>query len=95
MLEYSSTVEIVFQGTNLVAGSDHPVHLHGFSFYVVGWGFGNFDKDRDPFSFNLVDPPLQNTVAVPVNGWTAIRFKADNPGIPRHYNIVRLNLFTK
>lgn len=85
VLEYNSTVEIVFQGTNLVAGAaDHPMHLHGFSFYVVGSGIGNFDKDKDPLNYNLVDPPLQNTIAVPINGWTTIRFKADNPGTPRY-----------
>ncbi|RVW64671.1 Laccase-22 [Vitis vinifera] len=44
VLEYNSTVEIVLQGTNLVAGVTHPMHLHGHSFYVVGWGFGNFDE---------------------------------------------------
>nr|QWT83288.1 multicopper oxidase [Toona sinensis] len=81
VLEYNSTVEIVFQGTNLIAGTDHPMHLHGYSFYVVGWGFGNFDKDKDPLNYNLVDPPLQNTIAVPKNGWAVIRFKANNPGV--------------
>ncbi|KAF3432671.1 hypothetical protein FNV43_RR23773 [Rhamnella rubrinervis] len=81
ILEYNSTVEIVFQGTNLVGGADHPMHLHGFSFYVVGSGLGNFDEGKDPLNYNLVDPPLQNTIAVPVNGWTTIRFKADNPGV--------------
>lgn len=81
VLDYNSTVEIVLQGTNLVAGTDHPMHIHGYSFYVVGWGFGNFDKDKDPSNYNLVDPPLQNTVIVPKNGWTTIRFKADNPGV--------------
>ncbi|CAI9777988.1 unnamed protein product [Fraxinus pennsylvanica] len=81
VLEYNSTVEIVFQGTNIVAGIDHPMHLHGQSFYVVGWGFGNFDRDNDPLNYNLVDPPLMNTIAVPVNGWTAVRFKASNPGV--------------
>ena len=80
VLEYNSTVELVFQGTNLVAGIDHPMHLHGYSFYVVGWGFGNFDKIKDPLKYNLVDPPLQNTIAIPKNGWAAIRFKAKNPG---------------
>lgn len=81
VLDYNSTVEIVFQGTNVVAGSDHPIHLHGYSFYVIGIGLGNFDKDKDPSSFNLVDPPLQNTIAIPVNGWAVIRFKANNPGV--------------
>ena len=80
VLEYNSTVELVLQGTNLAAGTDHPIHIHGYSFYVVGWGFGNFDKDKDPLGYNLVDPPLQNTIAVPKNGWATIRFKADNPG---------------
>lgn len=80
-LEYNSTVEMVFQGTNLVAGIDHPMHLHGYSFYVVGWGLGNFNKTKDPHNYNLVDPPRRNTIAVPKNGWTAIRFRADNPGV--------------
>ncbi|XP_073023960.1 laccase-15-like [Primulina eburnea] len=81
VLEYRSSVELVLQGTNLVAGLDHPMHLHGFSFYVVGHGFGNFDERRDTSKYNLVDPPLRNTIGVPRNGWTAIRFKADNPGV--------------
>ncbi|GKV31063.1 hypothetical protein SLEP1_g39804 [Rubroshorea leprosula] len=79
ILEYNSTVELVFQGTFLLRGSDHPIHRHGFSFYVVGMGLGNFDKDKDPSRNNLVDPLLQNTVHVPKNGWTTIRFRADNP----------------
>ncbi|GLJ51148.1 hypothetical protein SUGI_1088710 [Cryptomeria japonica] len=29
----------------------------------------------------MVNPPLRNTVAVFPYGWTAIRFKADNPGV--------------
>ncbi|GLT59092.1 hypothetical protein SLA2020_319310 [Shorea laevis] len=81
VLDYNSTVELVFQGTNLLFGSDHPMHLHGYSFYVVGLGLGNFDKDNDPSRYNLVDPPLQNTIHVPKNGWMAIRFKANNPGV--------------
>ncbi|KAL2503769.1 Laccase-14 [Abeliophyllum distichum] len=81
VLKYNSTVEIVFQGTNIVAGIDHPMHLHGYSFYVVGWGRGNFNNDTDPLNYNLVDPPLMNTIAVPVNGWTTVRFKASNPGV--------------
>ncbi|KAI7983442.1 Laccase-14 [Camellia lanceoleosa] len=62
---------------------NHPMHLHGFSFYVVGSGFGNFDKKTDPTGFNLVDPPELNIVGVPKNGWAVIRFKANNPGMFR------------
>ncbi|XP_010665216.1 laccase-14 [Vitis vinifera] len=81
VLEYNSTVEIIFQGTAVLAETHHPMHLHGYSFYVVGWGFGNFDGNRDPLRYNLVDPPLQNTISVPSKGWVAIRFEASNPGV--------------
>lgn len=81
ILEYGETVQLVFQGTSLVAGFDHPMHLHGYSFYVVGYGFGDFNEQLDSTNLNLVDPPLMNTVIVPKNGWAAIRFRAINPGM--------------
>ncbi|CAL1405559.1 unnamed protein product [Linum trigynum] len=81
VLEYNASVELVFQGTNLLGGVDHPMHLHGTNFYVVGTGFGNFDRVNDPNGYNLVDPPFQNTIAVPRNGWVAVRFRATNPGV--------------
>lgn len=81
VLEYGSDMEVVFQNTNLVLGGlDHPIHLHGHDFHIVGIGFGNFDEEKDPLSYNLVDPPVRNTVTVPISGWAAIRFKAINPG---------------
>lgn len=81
ILEHNTTVELVFQNTNLITGLDHPIHLHGFSFHVVGFGFGNFNKSKDPMNYNLYDPPFMNTATVPVNGWAAIRFWATNPGM--------------
>ncbi|KAI3686049.1 hypothetical protein L1987_79719 [Smallanthus sonchifolius] len=81
VIEYNSIVEVVFQGTTLVVGLDHPMHLHGFNFYILGWGFGNFDPCKDPLKYNLVDPPFRNTVLVPINGWATIRFRAINPGV--------------
>jgi laccase len=45
---------------------------------VVGWGSGNFDPNKDPSRYNLVDPPEETTVGVPHNGWAAIRFRANN-----------------
>ncbi|KAJ9675318.1 hypothetical protein PVL29_024319 [Vitis rotundifolia] len=82
VLDYNSNVEIVFQGTNVMnAAENHPMHLHGYNFYVVGNGTWNFDNSADPTRYNLVDPPEVNTVGVPKNGWVAIRFRADNPGV--------------
>lgn len=80
VIRFDSNVQLVFQGTNIISGENHPMHLHGFDFYVVGEGFGNYDPLLDPLNFNLVDPVKRNTVGVPANGWAAIRFKANNPG---------------
>ncbi|XP_019459405.1 PREDICTED: laccase-5-like [Lupinus angustifolius] len=79
-LKFGSRVQIVLQDTSIVTSENHPIHLHGYDFYVVAEGFGNFDPKKDTSKFNLVDPPQRNTVAVPVNGWSVIRFVADNPG---------------
>ncbi|KAL6123609.1 hypothetical protein ACLB2K_076130 [Fragaria x ananassa] len=80
-LGYNSTVQIVLQDIAIILPESHPIHLHGFNFFVVGTGLGNFDPDKDTKTFNLVDPVERNTVSVPTGGWTAIRFRADNPGI--------------
>lgn len=79
-IAFNSTVELVLQDTNLLTVESHPFHLHGYNFFVVGTGIGNFDPKKDPAKYNLVDPPERNTVGVPTGGWTAIRFRADNPG---------------
>ncbi|KAK3017257.1 hypothetical protein RJ639_044265 [Escallonia herrerae] len=80
-LGYNSTVQVLFQGTGIIAPESHPTHLHGFNFYAVGKGLGNFDSEKDPKKFNLVDPVERNTLSVPTSGWAAIRFRADNPGV--------------
>ncbi|XP_074578053.1 laccase-17-like [Curcuma longa] len=80
-LPFNTSVEVVLQGTSVLGAESHPMHLHGHNFYVVGRGFGNFNPVDDPSRFNLVDPVERNTVGVPVGGWLAIRFRADNPGV--------------
>lgn len=82
VLNYNESVEVVFQSTNVLnSGEHHPMHLHGVRFYVVGRGVGNFNNVTDPLTYNLYDPPEANTAAVPKDGWMAIRFYANNPGV--------------
>ncbi|KZV56495.1 laccase-1-like [Dorcoceras hygrometricum] len=78
---FGTRLEIVLQDTNFLNPENHPIHVHGHNFFVVGRGFGNFDETKDPQGYNLVDPPERNTVAVPMGGWAAIRVVADNPGV--------------
>ncbi|KAM3712085.1 hypothetical protein ACJW31_01G155800 [Castanea mollissima] len=81
LINYGEAVEIVFQGTNVGNAENHPLHLHGFSFYLVGIGYGNFNATSSPSTYNLNDPPEVNTFGVPKNGWATIRFFANNPGV--------------
>jgi laccase len=81
MLNFGDTVRIVFQNVFDAGILDHPVHLHGHDFYVIGRGYGLYDPAKDPESFNLVNPPAYNTFPVPNAGWLALQFHANNPGV--------------
>ncbi|KAJ6798647.1 laccase-25-like precursor [Iris pallida] len=80
-VKYGAVVEMVLQNTALLAIESHPMHLHGFDFFVLAQGFGNYNASTDVKSYNLVNPQVRNTIAVPTGGWSVIRFKANNPGM--------------
>ncbi|XP_042486442.1 laccase-7-like [Macadamia integrifolia] len=79
-IPFNSSVEMVFQNTAVLGVENHPIHLHGYDFYVLAMGFGNYNHIQDVSKFNLFNPQMRNTVAVPAGGWAVIRFRADNPG---------------
>ncbi|KAI2465084.1 Cupredoxin [Annulohypoxylon bovei var. microspora] len=70
------------QGAQIVINSrdamEHPWHLHGHTFQVVGWGRGPFGSGT---TWNLVNPLRRDTVTVPPSSHVVIRFAADNPGV--------------
>ncbi|KAI8129055.1 Laccase-14 [Lucilia cuprina] len=78
-------IEIVISGKSNTA---HPIHLHGYTFRVVGMGVLGEDKiakieeidRRNPLPRRLTKAPLKDTVQVPAYGYTIIRFYANNPG---------------
>uniref|UniRef100_A0A0D9XD08 L-ascorbate oxidase n=1 Tax=Leersia perrieri TaxID=77586 RepID=A0A0D9XD08_9ORYZ len=83
-LRFGSVVDVVLQNANMLGANSsetHPWHLHGHDFWVLGYGYGRFDPAVHPATYNLKDPIMKNTVAVHPFGWTALRFKADNPGV--------------
>lgn len=85
VLPFNTAVEVVLQDTSIQGVESHPLHLHGFNFFIVGQGFGNYNPNTDPSKFNLVDPVERNTAGVPSGGWVAVRFRADNPGESLYY----------
>jgi hypothetical protein len=61
---------------------EHPMHLHGHDFLVLGASGRNVgpftaaDKSR----LKWQNPPRRDTTMVAANGWLVIAFKTDNPG---------------
>lgn len=85
-LSLNEFIEVVI--VNDMEGT-HPIHLHGYSFYVVGQGDFNSEDSKfnaeqidkiKPFPRNTDHPPMKDTVLVHGNGYTIIRFYTDNPG---------------
>lgn len=88
-VKLNSIVEVIIVDEGVTFDANHPFHLHGHYFRVVGMRRLNasttiekvkeFDK-AGLLKRNLKNAPLKDTVTVPDGGYTVIRFKADNPG---------------
>ncbi|CAL1533176.1 unnamed protein product [Lymnaea stagnalis] len=83
-------VELVLIDEGVTFDANHPMHLHGYKFRVVGIDRVNtstslaeikaMDK-RGELKRIKTKAPLKDSVTVPDGGYTIVRFKADNPGI--------------
>jgi FtsP/CotA-like multicopper oxidase with cupredoxin domain len=83
-LAFDSVVDVVLQNSNALnnMSETHPWHLHGHDFWVLGHGDGKFNPASDTWRLlNVKDPIMKNTVPLHPNGWTALRFHANNPGV--------------
>lgn len=59
-------------------GLDHPIHLHGHDFFVIGQGSGTYDESSANLNWN--NPVRRDTATLPASGWLAIAFASNNPG---------------
>ncbi|KAK3086056.1 hypothetical protein FSP39_012795 [Pinctada imbricata] len=82
-------VELVLVDEGKMQDNNHPMHLHGYKFKVIGMAkLGNSTtvkhiKQLDHMGLikrNLKHPISKDTVTVPDGGYTIIRFHANNPG---------------
>jgi FtsP/CotA-like multicopper oxidase with cupredoxin domain len=56
----------------------HPIHLHGFDFFVLAQGTGTYSSDS--VTLNLDNPPRRDVAMLPASGYLVMAFKTDNPG---------------
>ncbi|KAG8324538.1 iron assimilation by reduction and transport [Homalodisca vitripennis] len=85
----NSNVEIILIDIGLTYNANHPFHLHGYAFRVVGMDRLGESLDVELVNKlnregrlvrNLENPPFKDTVTVPDGGYTILRFHASNPG---------------
>nr|ANS71634.1 MCOI-like protein [Bactrocera dorsalis] len=85
----NSVVELIMVDEGFTFDANHPFHLHGNAFRVVGLErLGSnvtieMVKQLDRYNLlkrNLDRPPIKDTVTIPDGGYTILRFEAYNPG---------------
>ena len=91
-VKLGDVVEIVVQnnaassfngGGNRTAQEQHPIHLHGHHFWVMGVGQGVYPGPEAVAAsgiLNTWNPPLRDTQTLPKFGYIILRFLANNPG---------------
>ncbi|KAL4427900.1 hypothetical protein ABPG75_001989 [Micractinium tetrahymenae] len=77
-LQAGAIVQVVINNHDT---GEHPLHLHGHWFWVMGRGRPNVG-DYDPTKDQLKEwPLLRDTATVPAGSWMVLRFAAANPGV--------------
>ncbi|OWZ63611.1 hypothetical protein AYX14_06678 [Cryptococcus neoformans] len=67
---------------NLDGVIDHPYHLHGNEFQVIGRGTGALSLDNlTNIDFNLDNPVRKDTLWIQGGSWVVLRITTDNPGV--------------
>lgn len=67
--------------------TDHPMHLHGHDFWVLGTWFGEFDETQAG-SLTLVNAPRRDSAMLPSAGYMVIAIKTDNPGVSSSHLLI-------
>ncbi|ODN01041.1 L-ascorbate oxidase, partial [Orchesella cincta] len=88
-VDLNSIVELVLVDRGYTFDANHPFHLHGHAFRIMG--MERLNRTTEPHYIKELDKlgriprrrmnaPIKDTVTVPDGGYTIVRFRADNPG---------------
>ncbi|CAG8465919.1 13594_t:CDS:2 [Dentiscutata erythropus] len=76
IIDKDEVVDIILLNSDT---GEHPFHLHGHVFWLLGVGKNGTSPDYD--SVNTKNPIQRDTASVPAGGWLIARFVSDNPGV--------------
>ncbi|KAG9148933.1 hypothetical protein Leryth_026062 [Lithospermum erythrorhizon] len=74
---YKGFIEVILQNNDTCPQS---FHMDGYSFYVVGMGYGDWSVDSRG-TYNRWDAIFRSTTQVLPGGWTALFVSLDNVGV--------------
>lgn len=72
-------VVLVIEDKTLFTGISQPIHLHGHDFLVLASGYEQWTGTT--YGWQLTNPPRRDTATMPANGFLAIAWPLDNPGV--------------
>lgn len=75
-LDSSGAAQLVI---NSIDTMEHPWHMHGHSFQVVGWGWDVYGAGNT--TWNLENPLRRDTITIPAKSHVILRWETDNPGL--------------
>ncbi|KAJ4408882.1 hypothetical protein N0V82_009612 [Gnomoniopsis sp. IMI 355080] len=78
VIELQEADQWVYMVISSVFAQDHPIHLHGHDFWVLGQGYGKYVNGTG--SLTLTNAPRRDVAMLPASGYLVIAFKTDNPG---------------
>ncbi|CAG8611147.1 33753_t:CDS:10, partial [Racocetra persica] len=74
-----------------ISATQFPINANAYMYDTEGgakWcrpsiplGISSAEKMPTLSKYNLIDPPLRDTLTVPANGWAVIRYIINNPGV--------------
>lgn len=70
---------LVIEDKTPFTGISHPIHLHGHDFLILATGYEQWTGTT--YGWQLANPPRRDTAQVPSNGFMAIAWPLDNPGV--------------
>eukprot|EP01035_Chromulina_nebulosa_P020574 gene20574-26680_t len=95
-IDYNDVVQIVIQNHVALNGrcEQHPWHLHGNYFWVLGTGSGEYNADNDESQLNTYDPVYVDTVVNYPTNYGASRNNVttaypSNAGKPCGWSVIR------
>jgi len=72
-------VVLVIEDKTPFTGISHPLHLHGHDFLILATGYEQWTGTT--YGWQLTNPPRRDTAQMPANGFIAIAWPLDNPGV--------------